>query len=318
MLEVEIAQGTGRGGVVAGERILAGDIPAESVPAGNLGNILTERPGRCRRTGARVGPQPGDERGQSGTRTRTIAWDEPLDVDPRRPEARALRERWISQRPPQAGGRVMRADEHRTSAGDALARRVEKTLGMRLDGVLERAAMHLDGVRNLAAQRPGKNGGAHHQMIGQGDVGARTDDDLAHRGDVRIDVVRDLGIGALGERARLHPLVAIGNVHGQQRPDVWAVDGATHTLVRPAPRQRTHAQDSLVPVARSVNERLTLGMAILAEQMHLVSKLDQRRCQPRVVYVRTGPLEQVAVKDQDAHRVSLSRPRPPAPVKSSI
>ena len=57
-------------------------------------------------------------------------------------------------------------------------------------------------------------------------------------------------------------------------------------------------------------------MAVLAEQMDLVALCDERRGQSRVVDVRAGAAEQVAVEDEDAHRASLAgasrRPRAPA------
>ena len=60
--------------------------------------------------------------------------------------------------------------------------------------------------------------------------------------DVRGDVARDLEIAALGERARLDALVAVGDVHRQQAADVRAVDrAAPRSPSRGRPSSRTRS-----------------------------------------------------------------------------
>ena len=95
--------------------------------------------------------------------------------------------------------------------------------------------------------------------------------DLAHGGDVGVDVGGDLGVGAVGERARLDALVAVGDVDGQQRADVGTVDGAASAPAPSgSPAQRAARAARPRPSPRRVDERVSLGMAVLAEQMHLV------------------------------------------------
>ena len=66
-----------------------------------------------------------------------------------------VRSRARRRRAPPTGSRgVARADEHRARARDALAGKAEKALRLGLDGVLERAAVHLDGIRQLARPAP--------------------------------------------------------------------------------------------------------------------------------------------------------------------
>ena len=74
---------------------------------------------------------------------------------------------------------------------------------MRLDRVLQRAAVDLDRVGHAGArERPGEDQRAHHQVVGQRDVRARPCDDLAHGRDVALHVAprppprRDPGTGA--------------------------------------------------------------------------------------------------------------------------
>ena len=58
----------------------------------------------------------------------------------------------------------------------------------------------------------------------------------------------------------------------------------------------------MLPAAGRIEKRIALGMPVLAEQMHLVAELGESADEARVIYVPAGPLEQVAMKDEDAHR----------------
>ena len=71
-----------------------------------------------------------------------------------------------------------------------------------------------------------------------------------------------------------------------------------------------HAQGAVVPVADGVDELLSLGVAVLAEQVDLVALAYERRRQARVVDVRSGAAEQIAVEDEDAHGASLAAASP--------
>ena len=137
-------------------------------------------------------------------------------------------------------------------------------------------------------------------MVGERQLRAHELAQLAHGGDVGSQVARELRIGAAQERARLDALVAIGHVHRQQPADVGPVHAAATGPLRRA--HLAHAQGPAVPVSDGVHERLLLGVAVLAEQVHVVAQAHERFGQARVVYVGPGALEQVAVEDQDAHR----------------
>ena len=50
------------------------------------------------------------------------------------------------------------------------------------------------------------------------------------------------------------------------------VDGAAPAAGGAPARELAHAQLAAVPVAGRVDERLALGMAVLAEQVHLVAE----------------------------------------------
>ena len=66
-----------------------------------------------------------------------------------------------------------------------------------------------------------------------------------------------------------------------------------------APRERAADPSSQSP--GGVDERVLLGVALLAEQVHLVAEPHERRGEAGVVDVRARPAEQIAVEDQDAH-----------------
>src|SRR5207248_6855790 len=64
------------------------------------------------------------------------------------------------------------------------------------------------------------------------------------------------------------------------------------------------------PAADGVHERQLAGMAVLAEQVHLVAQANEGRHERRVVYVAPGPAEEVAVEDEDPHRSGILSARP--------
>ena len=101
---------------------------------------------------------------------------------------------------------------------EALAR-VRQEARVRLDRVLERAAVDLHRVRaRRPCERAREDQRAHHQVVGERDVGPHALGDLAHRGDVALHVALELGVGEVRERARLDPVVAVGDVDGSRPP----------------------------------------------------------------------------------------------------
>jgi hypothetical protein len=269
------------------------------------GGALVAREGvRDRRCAgvARFGLQSGDERAQSRRGGRPLARHEALDIHARRAEASPALHVGVIERSPQAGRGVVRTDEHAARLRETLAGEREEALGIGLDRVLERAAVNLHGIRHAAAERARQYRRAHHQVVCQRHLRRCAGDDLADGRDVRLDVMGDLAIAALGERARLDALVAIRHVHRQKIADVRPVDRAAARALAPAVPHCAHPQRALVPVADRIDEGVLLGVAVLAEQVHFVPLAHERRRQARVVDVRSGPAEQVAVEDEDAHQ----------------
>ena len=141
--------------------------------------------------------------------------------------------------------------------------------------------MDLHGIGDLAPQRASEDHRSHDQVVGERDLGAYARPQLAHGGHVGGDIGGDLRFAAVGEGARFDPLVAVGHIDGEQAADVGPVDGA-------APRGRgrggagarpaglAHLELARVPVAEGVDEGLLLGMAVLAEQVHLVPETRER------------------------------------------
>ena len=259
----------------------------------------------------------GDQRTQLDLRLLGLARDEALHVNARRTEPGASPDRagpliLLAQSLPQALGGVPGADQHRAGLSEALAGVAEEALRLRLDRVLERAAVDLHGVGNPPPERAGEDRRAHHQMVGQSHVRAHRLDQLAHSLHVCLHVSGDLGIGAVGKRLGFDALVAILHVDGQQTADIWPVHGARRTLAGRLFQGSQH-QPAAVPVPRGVHERLALRVALLAEQVHLVSQPCQSVCQARVVDVGAGPAQQVAVEDEDAQ--ALEPIRLDAPLK---
>ena len=96
----------------------------------------------------------------------------------------------------------------------------------------------------------GEDRRAHDQVVGEGGVeAAGRVGDLAHGGDVGLDVAVELLLGQLREGLDLEALVGVFDVDRQQAVDVGVVD--------------------LDP--------LDLDLAVLAEQVDLVAEAGQRR-----------------------------------------
>ena len=109
-----------------------------------------------------------------------VARGEPGHVDARRAEARPSGQGRVVHLRPEALGRVAGAYEHPARAREALDReRLEARV--RLDRVLQRAAVDLHRVRDGVTERAGEDRRAHHEVVGERDVHARPRDDLAHR-----------------------------------------------------------------------------------------------------------------------------------------
>jgi hypothetical protein len=193
---------------------------------------------------------------------------------------------------------VARADEHAAGALDALVREGEEPR-VRLDRVLQRRAVHHDGVGHRPVEAPGEDDRAHHEVVGQRDVGRDPVDHLVHRRDVGVEVAVELPRAEVGERLGLHPFVAVGDVDGEQAVDVGPVGGAADGLA-----QGAHTEPTVDPLADRVDEVEPLGVALLAEQVDLMPGAAQGRGEVRVVDVRTRPGQQIAVEDQHAHGIS--------------
>jgi hypothetical protein len=103
---------------------------------------------------------------------------------------------------------------------------------------------------------------------------------LPHRQDVCVQVPVELLVAELREGLHFEALIAVEHVHRQQPPDVRDVH--RDVVVRPNPVE-------------------LIGLAVLTEQVNFMPLLRERLGEARVVDVRPGPVEQVAVKDQDAH-----------------
>ena len=140
--------------------------------------------------------------------------------------------------------------------------------------------MHLHGVGNLPGERAGEDRRPHHEVVGERQLRLYARRDLAHGLHVCLHIGEQLGVAAVGERARFDALVAVGDVNGQQGADVGAVDRTAHRIAH-----RPHAQAPAFPVAGGVDEGVRLGVALLAEQVHLVSERHQRRSEACVVDV---------------------------------
>ncbi len=199
-----------------------------------------------------------------------------LDVDPGRPQARLLAQAGdVGERRPERLGRVGGADQNAIRRLHPLAG-VREEARVRFDRVLQGRAVDLR--REGGDAGAGEDRRAHHQVVGEGGVDpADFSGDLAHGGDVGLDVAVELGLAQLGEGFDLEALVGVAHVDGQQAADVRVVD--------------LHPLDP--------------HLAVLAEQVHLVAEPGQRPRQVGVVDVAAGAAQHVAVEEEDTHR---SRP----------
>ena len=161
--------------------------------------------------------------------------------------------------------------------------------------------MDLDRVGRLAAERAGEDHRAHDEVVGERDVGPGARGDLADRGDVALEVGRELVLAEVLERARLDALVAVGHVDGQQPAEVGPVDGRARRVAAHLELQRAP-----VPVAGGVDPRERERLAVLAQQVDLVPVAGERRGELGVVDVRPGAAQQVAVEDENPHRAHFA------------
>ena len=144
--------------------------------------------------------------------------------------------------------------------------------------------MRLDRVARAArrADRP-----AEQHVVREDEVGRQV---LAERRCVRLDVRLALREGEVLEQARLEPLVAVEDEHGQQAADVGLHDGRA-AEVEP------------------------FGMRLLREDGDVVSRPGPLADERLRVDVRAGTAQEVAVPDEDAHGPSKAEgtgcPAPP-------
>jgi hypothetical protein len=172
---------------------------------------------------------------------------------------------------------------------------------VRLDGVLERRAVDLDGVGNSRArERAREDHRAHDEVVGQCDVRPNALDHVAHRGHVRTEVGVELGLGERLEGTGLDSLVAVGDVDGEQAADLRPVHRRPHGHP-PLP----HAQRPVVPRSLRVDPRELQRGAVLAQQVQLVAAPDEGSGELGVVDVRSRSAQEVAVEDEDLHNGSL-------------
>ena len=155
--------------------------------------------------------------------------------------------------------------------------------------------MDLDRVGH-ALERAREHRRAHHEVVGERDVRPHALGDLAHGGDVALEIAVELGVREVAERLGLDAVVAVGDVDRQQAAEVGPVDGRPDRLAPGLEHQL-----AAVPVPGGVDPALLEGVALLTQQVHLVARAHQRGGEPRVVDVRAGPAQQVAVEDQDPH-----------------
>jgi hypothetical protein len=170
---------------------------------------------------------------------------------------------------------------------------------MGLDRVLERAAVDLDRIGH-AVERAREDRRAHDQVVGERDVGTGALGHLAHGGHVGRQVSLDLVVGQVRERARLHALVAVGDVERQEPADVRPVHRGLDGLA-------AHGQRELpaVPVACRVDPVKRQRVAVLTEHVHLVAGPLERLAERAVVDVRAGSGQQIAVEDEHPHAAAL-------------
>ena len=177
-----------------------------------------------------------------------LARGEAVDVHARRAEAGAAGQRRVVHLGPQALGGVARADEHAARARQALDRERPEAR-VRLDGVLQRAAVDLDRVRDVRRSARARIAGPITRWFASATSGRHARDDLAHGGDVGVQVAVDLGVAELRGTGAPRCRRSVGDVDRQQAADVRPVDGRA----RRASRRSLDDQRPGVPVARRVD-----------------------------------------------------------------
>ena len=173
--------------------------------------------------------QPVRQRTQPGDGLVVRAGPELVDVHAGGPEPRAVGQRRVVERRPQALARVTRSHQHAGGTVEALARQRQEALRVRLDRVLERAPVDLDRVPQ---PRPRQDDRPHDEVVRQRGLGGDARGHVAHGADVGGEVVLQLGIGQVLEGLGVEALVAVGDVHGQDAPDRRRVDRAAHRLAQ--------------------------------------------------------------------------------------
>jgi hypothetical protein len=136
-------------------------------------------------------------------------------------------------------------------------------------------------------------------MVRKRHVGIERLRDVADGLYVRRDVAIELLVGELVERLHLEPLVAVVDIHGQEPMDVRPVDGATAPVSTLC--DNAYHELALLPVADGVDETEPSRIVLLAEKVDLVTHPDECLGQLRVVDVRAGTPQEIAVEHEDAH-----------------
>ena len=193
---------------VGGRRRVAREDADPSVPGARRAHALGER------AEARAAPR----RARAG---RTASMSTPGRAEP------GARARASGRPSPPTGSRRCGASRPaRRGPPPAPRARTAGSARVRLDGVLERRAVDLDRVGHVEPRRAPRASttGPITRWLASATSGRGALGDLAHRGDVALEVGVELGVGELGERARLDAVVAVGDVDGQQAAEVGAVD----------------------------------------------------------------------------------------------
>ena len=152
-----------------------------------------------------------------------------------------------------------------------------------------------------SSRRAGEHDRAHHEVVGERHVGPHALGDLAHRGHVGVDVAVDLlparGPGTAAPRcprSGRRRRAAAGRRCRAGRRSPAPARAASATSSAPASQSPAASTHSSASGSRSWHSRWTSWPAA-----------HQRLGQRRVVDVRAGPGQQVAVEDQHAHGAPL-------------
>ena len=159
----------------------------------------------------------------------------------------------VVHRRPQALGGVARADEDAARPREALARVRAGSAGSGLTVYSSALPWTFTAYGTPSPARgPGRR--AHHEVVGERDVRPHARGDLAHGGDVRVEVGVELLVGELRERLGLDALVAVGHVDRQQAADVGPVDRRARRLAAGRrPRARPPSQSPAASTKSSSN-----------------------------------------------------------------